>query len=158
MIARLFNSRGKVEANLVSYASVTASTQDLMGGHVDAVVADVASTSQLVRQGRLRFLATTAPRRLADYDDVPALAELVPGLDMVGWFGVVAPVGTPAAATARFGRDVKALLGDRAVIDRIAAIGPVADGSMTTEQFGAFLRSEHLRWAQITREIGVLPE
>jgi tripartite-type tricarboxylate transporter receptor subunit TctC len=158
MIARLFNARTQAGANLVPYANVGVGTQDLMGGHVDAMVADLASTARLARDGRLRVLATTAARRVAGWDAVPALAEKLPGFDMVGWFAVVAPAGTPAAAIERGNRDINALLQDKEVAERIAAIGPLVDGSMGVAQVGAFLRTETTRWTDITKELGVLPE
>lgn len=158
MIARLLNARTQAGANLVPYANVGVGTQDLMGGHVDAMVADLASTARLARDGRLRVLATTAVRRVAGWENVPALAERLPGFDMVGWFAVVAPAGTPAAAIERSNRDLNALLNDREVAERIGAIGPLVDGSMGVTQVGAFLREESVRWSAIAREIGVLPE
>ncbi|MBL8289227.1 MAG: tripartite tricarboxylate transporter substrate binding protein [Rubrivivax sp.] len=158
MIARLFNARSGARANLVPYASVGVGTQDLMGGHVEAMVADLASTAALARQGRLRVLATTAAQRVAGWGEVPALAEKYAGFDMVGWFAVVAPVGTPAAAIERFNRDCNALLGDKDIAERIAAIGPIVDGSMGVAQVGAFLKAESARWGEIVKEIGVLPE
>ena len=158
MIARLLNSRTQAGANLVPYASVGVGTQDLMGGHVDAMVADLASTAALARQGKLRVLATTAARRVAGWDSVPALAEKLPGFDMVGWFAIVAPTGTPAAVLDRANRDINALLAERDVAEPIAAIGPLVDASMGADAVGAFLRGESARWAAIAKEIGVLPE
>jgi tripartite-type tricarboxylate transporter receptor subunit TctC len=158
MIARLFNARTQASANLVPYANVGVGTQDLLGGHVDAMVADLASTAPLVRQGRLRLLATTASRRVAGWEHVPALAEKLPGFDMVGWFAVVAPTGTPAATITRVNRDLNALLNEREVAERIAAIGPLVDASMDADAVGAFLRSEAQRWQAIAKEVGVLPE
>mgnify|MGYP000561840514 CR=1 FL=1 len=158
MIARLFNARAAAGANLVAYANVGQGTTDLMGGHVDAMVADLASTAPLVRQGKLRVLATTSAKRVAGWENIPALSEKLPGFDMVGWFAVVAPTGTPAAAIERSNRDINALLADKEVAERIAAIGPLVDNSMNVEAVGAFLRSEAARWQSITREIGVLPE
>jgi tripartite-type tricarboxylate transporter receptor subunit TctC len=158
MIARLFNARSAAGANLVPYASVGVGTQDLMGGHVDAMVADLASTAVLVKQGKLRLLATTSAKRVAGWENVPALAEKYPGLDMVGWFAIVAPAGTPAAAVDRVNRDVNALLNDKDVAERIGVIGPLVDGSMSPDAVGAFLRAESTRWAAVTKEIGVLPE
>jgi tripartite-type tricarboxylate transporter receptor subunit TctC len=158
MIARLFNARTQAQANLVSYAKVGVGAQDLMGGHIDSMVADVASTASLVRSGKLRYLATTSASRIAGFDDVPALAEKLPGFEMVGWFAVVAPTGTPAAVVERVNRDFNALLNDKAVAERIRAIGPIADGSMNVAGVGAFLRAETARWTAATREIGVLPE
>lgn len=158
MIARLFNARAGAGANLVAYANVGQGTTDLMGGHVDAMVADLASTAPLVRQGKLRVLATTSAKRVPGWDTVPALSEKLPGFDMVGWFAVVAPTGTPAAAIERSNRDINALLADKEVAERIAAIGPLVDSSMNVEAVGAFLRTEASRWQAITKEIGVLPE
>ena len=158
MIARLFKARTQASANLVPYANVGVGTTDLMGGHVDAMVADLASTAPLVRQGKLRLLATTAAKRVSGWDGVPALAEKLPGFDMVGWFAVVAPAGTPAAAIERSNRDINALLADKEVAERIASIGPLVDSSMGVDAVGAFLRSESTRWQAITKDIGVLPE
>ena len=158
MIARLFNARTGAGANLVPYANVGVGTQNLMGGHVDAMIADLASTAALARQGKLRVLATTSPTRVAGWENVPALAEKLPGFDMVGWFAIVAPAGTPAASIARTNRDVNALLNDKELAERIATIGPIADGSMNADAVGAFLKSENGRWIAITKEIGVLPE
>ena len=158
MVARLLNSRTGAGANLVPYANVGVGTQDLMGGHVDAMVADLASTAALARQGKLRVLATTATRRVAGWDNVPSLAEKLPGFDMVGWFVLVAPAGTPSAVVAQVNRDLNTLLTNAEVAERIAAIGPLVDGSLSAEQTGVFLRAESQRWSAIAKEIGVLPE
>jgi tripartite-type tricarboxylate transporter receptor subunit TctC len=158
MIARLFNARSQAGANLVPYANVGVGTQDLMGGHVDAMVADLASTARLAKDGKLRVLATSAAKRVPGWDTVPALSEKLPGFDMVGWFAVVAPAGTPSAAIERSNRDLNALLNDKEVADRIATIGPLVDGSMSVAQVGQFLRDESVRWAAMTKEIGILPE
>ena len=158
MIARLLNARTQASANLVPYASVGVGTQDLMGGHVDAMVADLASTAGLAKQGKLRVLATTSAKRVAGWEQVPALAEKLAGFDMVGWFAVVAPAGTPAATVERVNRDFNAALAERDVAERIATIGPIAEAGLDVEQVGAFLRAESARWAAITKEIGILPE
>ena len=158
MVARLLAARSGIEANLASYASVGVATQDTLGGHVDLLVADLASTAALARQGKLRVLATTATRRVAGWDNVPSLAEKLPGFDMVGWFVLVAPAGTPSAVVAQVNRDLNTLLTNAEVAERIAAIGPLVDGSLSAEQTGVFLRAESQRWSAIAKEIGVLPE
>lgn len=158
MIARLVNARSKAQANLVSYSSVGVALQDIMGGHADAVVADVASTSQLVRQGRLRMLAVTTPRRIAGWEQVPALAEFLPGVDMSGWMAVVAPAGTPEAVTLRLNAEINKLLAEPAVAEKMLTIGPIATPGGSPRQFDAFLREEHRRLGQVASEIGLLPE
>jgi tripartite-type tricarboxylate transporter receptor subunit TctC len=158
IIARLVNARASMQANLVSYASVGVSVQDVIGGHADAVVADVASTAQLVRQGRLRMLAVTNGKRIAGWEQVPALAEVLPGFEMVGWFGVVAPVGTPLPVVLRLNQEISKLLAEREVAERILTIGPIVEPGGSMDQFAGFLRDEHLRWGQVAKEIGLLPE
>ncbi len=158
IIARLLNTRLQMQANLVSYASVGVSVQDVIGGHADVVVADVASTAQLVRQGRLRMLAVTAKSRLTGWDNVPALSETLPGFDMSGWLIVVAPTGTPQAVVARMHKEINALLADREMAERILAAGPIAEPLATPELVGALLRDERQKWGDATKEIGLLPE
>lgn len=158
MIARLMAARLKLDLNLASYASVGVATQDTLGGHVDLLVADLASTAALVRQGRLRLLAVTTAQRVAGFEAVPAVAETVPGFDMAGWFALVAPTGTPEAVVQRANKDVNALLAEKDIAERIAAIGPLAAGGMSPAQVGDWLKAEHKRWSEATREIGVLPE
>jgi len=157
IIARLINARTGMQANLVAYASVSVAVTDLLGGHSDAAVADLASTAQLIKQGKLRLLAVTSPKRLAGWEQVPALAELLPGLELVGWFGLVAPAGTPPAIITRLGREVTALLSDKEVAERILNVGPIVEPG-SPEKFGAFLHEERTRWAQVAKEIGLLPE
>jgi tripartite-type tricarboxylate transporter receptor subunit TctC len=118
----------------------------------------VPSSAALVKAGKLRPLAVTTAKRLPGMESVPALAETLPGFDMVGWFAVVAPTGTPQAAIQRANHDINALLNEREFAERIALIGPMADGSMSVDQVGAFLQSERARWEAATKEIGVLPE
>jgi tripartite-type tricarboxylate transporter receptor subunit TctC len=77
---------------------------------------------------------------------------------MTGWFALVAPAGTPATIVHKAHRDVNAIVGERDFAERVAAIGPVADGSMDLDQVNAFLRAEHARWAAATLDIGALPE
>jgi tripartite-type tricarboxylate transporter receptor subunit TctC len=158
IIARLINARTRMQANLVGYASVGVAVQDVIGGHSDAVVADLASTAQLVRQGRLRLLAVTSAKRVSGWDQVPALAELLPNFEMVGWFAVVAPAGTPAAVIQRMNREINTLLADADVVQRMATIGPLAEVMGGAEQLGAFLNREHERWSAVAKEIGLLPE
>ena len=111
-----------------------------------------------MRQGRLRLLAVTAAKRIAGWEQVPALAETLPGFEMIGWFGVVAPAGTPQPIVARLNLEISKILADREAAERILAIGPMVESSSSPDQFAAFLRDEHQRWGQIAKEISLLPE
>ena len=158
MIARLFNARAKTAANLVPYANVGVGSQNLMGGHVDAMVADLASTAQLAKQGKLRVVATTSAKRVPGWENVPALSEKLGNFDMVGWFAIVAPTGTPSNFINKLNQEVNASLSDKELATRIANIGPLADPSMSVEDVRKFLATEFTRWSEVTKEIGVLAE
>ena len=158
MIARLFNARAKTAANLVPYANVGVGSQNLMGGHVDAMVADLASTAQLAKQGKLRVVATTSAKRVPGWENVPALSEKLGNFDMVGWFAIVAPTGTPLNVINKLNQEVNASLSDKELATRIANIGPLADPSMSVEDVRKFLATEFTRWSEVTKEIGVLAE
>jgi len=158
IIARLLNSRARMGANLVGYSSIGVAVQDVIGGHAQAVVADMASTAQLVKQGRLRYLAVSTTKRVQGWEDVPAIAELVPNFDMMGWFAVVAPTGTPAAVINRLNKEINVLLADAEVSQRILTIGPIAESFGAPERLGEFLAKEDANWKEVAKEIGLLPE
>lgn len=158
MIARAVNARSKAQANLVSYSSVGVALQDILGGHADAVVADLASSSQLARQGRLRVLAVTSAKRVAGWEQVPALAEFLPGVEMTGWMAIVAPAGTPQPIVLRLNAEINKLLAQPAIAEKMFAIGPIAAPGGSPRQFEMFLLDEHKRLGQVALEIGLLPE
>jgi tripartite-type tricarboxylate transporter receptor subunit TctC len=158
MAARLFNARAGIRNNLVPYASASVGIQDALAGRVDALIVDLAATTQHIKHGDLRLLATTSAARLKGWDTTPALSEKVPGFDMPGWFAVVAPAGTPKAVIARVNGDINAALAEPELVERISAIGPIVDPGKSPEQVADFLRQEHQRWSEIAKEIGLLPE
>ena len=147
-----------MQANLVPYASVSVAVQDVLGGHADAIVADLASTAQLVKQGRMRLLAVTAGKRVAGWEQTPSLAELFPNFEMTGWFAIVAPVGTPANVIQRMNTEVNLLLADADLSQRMLTIGPIAEAMGPPARVDAFLKQEMDRWAEVSKEIGLLPE
>jgi tripartite-type tricarboxylate transporter receptor subunit TctC len=100
----------------------------------------------------------TSEKPVEGFETVPTLASKLPGFDMVGWFAIVAPTGTPPAAIQRFSRDLDTVLRDKDVAERIHAAGPMTEGAGTPQQLATFLKSENDRWSAITKEIGILPE
>jgi tripartite-type tricarboxylate transporter receptor subunit TctC len=158
MIARLINARSKAQANLVSYSSVGVALQDVIGGHADALVADLASSSQLAKQGRLRVLAVTSSRRVPGWEQIPTVAEYLPGVEMTGWMAMVAPAGTSAATVTRLNAEINKLLALPANAEKILAVGPIPSPGGSAKDLEVFLHEEHKRLSQIVAEIGLLPE
>lgn len=158
MMTRLLSAQLGIQVNSVPYVSIGAAVTDTVGGQTEAIISDVPAVAQMAKNGRLRPLAVTTARRVAGWDSIPPIADVLPGFDYAGWIGIVAPTGTPAAAIQRFNRDLDLVLGDKEIAARLLAIGPITEGAGSPEQMAAFLQAEHTRWATLTREIGILPE
>ena len=94
----------------------------LLGSQVDFAVLSTASIAGAVKQGSLRVLAVSSPKRMADFPDVPTFAELGhTGATMVPWWGLMAPAGTPAPVVARLTQELEAATKDEAVRERLKA-------------------------------------
>jgi tripartite-type tricarboxylate transporter receptor subunit TctC len=158
MMTRLFAQQLGLQVNPVPYVSVGAAVVDTMGGQTEAVLVDVPAIMQMAKAGKLRPIAVTTAKPVFGLESVPPMATVIPGFDYAGWHGVVAPVGTPAAAIQRFNRDLDALLTDKEMAARILAVGPITEGAGTPEQMAGFLQAEHQRWSKLTRDVGILPE
>ncbi len=122
--------------------------QDTLGGHTDALLADIASTAPMIKQGRLRMVVVTTAKRIPEYDAVPAIAEFIPGFEMTGWMAIVAPTGTRAEAIRRFNRDLATVLADKDVADRIRVLGPIPEPG-PPEKLAAFMNAERATWEQL---------
>jgi tripartite-type tricarboxylate transporter receptor subunit TctC len=130
---------------------------DLLGGQVQVSFAPLPQAISLVRDGKLRPLAVTTARRLASLPDVPAIAELVPGYEASGWYGVGAPRDTSLEIIDKLNQAVNAALADRELQARYANVG-VELTPMTPAAFGAFIEAETEKWAKVVRFANIKPE
>lgn len=143
----------------VPYKGEALALQDLLGGAIDSTFISVGAGGPHVRGGKIRALAVVGPTRSSVLPDVPTFHEAgVQGLDAVGWFGVLAPSGTPAAVVQKLARDFKAAMQDKAVSTRLRELGfePVAESDPA--RFKAFLHAEAASWKKLIAETGVKPE
>ncbi len=124
---------------------------DLLAGQIIFVTPNLPAALGFVQQGKLRALAVTSRKRLPQLPNVPAIAETLPGFENLGWFGLMAPTGTPAAVIEKVSRDTaKALEGSdlRKRFDDIG-MGPVGN---RPEEFAKAIKEESQRWARIIKE------
>lgn len=143
----------------VPYKGEAPAMQDLLGGSLDSTFVSVGTGGPHVRAGKIRPLAVVGPARSSVIPDVPTFRESgVQGLDAVGWFGVLAPSGTPPAVVQKLAHDFKAAIQDKAVSARLRDLGfePVTDSDPV--KFKAFLQSEAASWKRLITETGVKPE
>jgi tripartite-type tricarboxylate transporter receptor subunit TctC len=111
-----------------------------------------------VRSGAVRGLAVTSRERSRFIPELPTMIEAgVPDFDVTSWFGVTAPLGTPEPIVQRVNAVMRAMVADPAVREQLSGLG-AEPLSMTPEGFGAFLRSERERYAEIIRVSGARVE
>ena len=142
----------------VPYRGAGPAIQDLIAGNVQVMFDSVPAGAGAVRQGLLRPLAVTTPRRIAAYPDLPTTAEAgFPSLVISTWYGIWAPPRTPAAIASRMQRAVAVAVQDSEVKARMATLGadPVAD---TPAEFDAFCRSEFEKFGAIVRTANIRME
>jgi tripartite-type tricarboxylate transporter receptor subunit TctC len=121
---------------------------------VQAMFGVVPSSLAYVRPGRLRALAVTAAKRLPVLPDVPAMAEFLPGYEASGWYGIVAPKGTPAAIVDTLNKQINAALDDPSMRTRLADLGcDIFAGSPA--DFAKFIENETRKWAEVIKFTGV---
>jgi tripartite-type tricarboxylate transporter receptor subunit TctC len=151
LIAELFKMTAGVDLLHVPYKGAAPAVNDLVGGQVNVIFADVAAILPHVKSGKARALGIGSAKRFEGLPEVPTIAEAgVPGFEAGGFLGLVAPAGTPPAAIEMLnGAAVKTLAAPE-VRERLIALAspPVGD---TPAEFGRFLREQVEKWARVIR-------
>ena len=151
----LFRMMAGLQTVSVPYKGSGPVSAAVLGEQIAVGVVDVPSAISNIRGGRLRALAVTTNRRLSTLPDVPTFAEAgVPGYESIGWFGMVAPAGTPAALIDRLHAETVAALQDPVIRERVIAAGTEPLTS-TPQEFAAFIRSERQKWAEVVKAANV---
>ena len=115
-------------------------------------------TIEQIRQGRVRALALTSAKRANAAPDIPTVGESgVPGYEATSWYGILAPVHTPARVITRLNAVVLDALNSQAVHDAFIRLG-MDPLNTTPREFDAYLRSEIAKWTLVVREAGIRPD
>lgn len=149
----LFRTTSKARITHVPYKGAAPAMADLLGGHVAMAFDTMPSAVPQVRGGKLRVLGISSAKRHPTLPDVPSIAETVPGYELVTWYGLFAPKGTPEPVVARLNAEVKRLLESKDVRDKFAAAGLDPNWS-TPQQFATLLRNELPKWRTVIQESG----
>ena len=139
----------------IPYKGGGPSIQAMLTGEVAYSFLSYASQRSHIQAGKLKALAVTGDKRLADLPNVPTMIESgFPGFEAYGWIGIFAPAGTPEAAVARLHRDFVATLADPEVRKRLAAAGVEPIGS-TPQELDQWVRKDYEKWVKFVRETGL---
>ena len=154
----LFNLMAGVKLVHVPYKGGGPAMGDLIGGQVQLIFATTASAGPQIKAGRIKGIAVTTIRRSALMPELPTISEAgLPGFDANNWYGLVAPAKTPRAIIERLNAEVTKIL----ILPEVKAalVNQGLDPAPgTPEQFGAYIRSERIKWAKVIKESGAKAE
>jgi tripartite-type tricarboxylate transporter receptor subunit TctC len=153
LAGELYNQMAGVKAAHVPYKGSGPALADLVGGQYHYNFAGIQAAQTLVRSGKLRALAVTTPKRIAALPDLPAVAEALPGFEVVGWYGILAPAKLPAPILARLHGEIVKILHQPDLRERILSDGSEPVGN-SPEEFAQYMHADLVKWAKLVRETG----
>ncbi len=153
--AALFAQMADVKLVEVPYKGSGPAALDVLAGNVPLGVVDLPAALQHIKAGKLVAYAVTSPQRLPQLPEVPTASEAgLSGYDSTGWFGVVAPAGTPPAIVERLNAEIVAALNDPAIQASMRNLG-VEPAPTRVEAFDAYIRAETQKWAKVIRTANI---
>jgi tripartite-type tricarboxylate transporter receptor subunit TctC len=152
LAGELFKRTAGIDMLHVSYKGGGPAMVDVMSGHVQSIFGTVVQTMPQVRAGKLKGLAVSSAKRAAFAPDVRTIAEDgLPGFDVTGWYGFIAPAAVPSSVVVRLNQEMMAILRTAAVQERLLALG-TEPWPTSPEQAQAFIGAEVLRWGKLIRD------
>lgn len=151
----LFRLTTAIDVIHVPYKGGGPALADVMGGQVQALFSIALAATPQVKAGRLRALAISSANRSPVAPDLPTIAELgLPGFEVVGWFGWLAPAKTPPGIVDRLHTEIVKVLAMPEVKQRLLSQSTEPVGN-SPAQFAAFIKSEHAKWGKVIRDANV---
>ena len=158
LTAELFKLMAGVDLLHVPYKGAAPAVNDLLGGQVNVVFADVAAMLSHLKSGKLKALGIGSAKRFEGLPDVPTIAESgVPGFEAGGFLGLAAPAGTPPAVIQALNAAAQTSLAQPEVRERLMALASPPVGG-TPEQFGSHIQREIDKWARVIRAANIKTE
>jgi tripartite-type tricarboxylate transporter receptor subunit TctC len=153
LAVELFRALAGIELTHIPYKGTGPLITDMLGGQVALTIASAVPLAPQVRSGKLRALGVTGAKRAAAFPDVPAIAETVPGYDVVNWFGIIAPARTSTAIVTRLNGQLNKALQSPELVKALATQTAEAVGG-TPEAFGKVIRADDAKWAKVVKQSG----
>ncbi|MCC6533903.1 MAG: tripartite tricarboxylate transporter substrate binding protein [Burkholderiales bacterium] len=155
LAGELFKIVAGVDIVHVPYKGNAEALTDLVGGQVSIVFSGVPPVVPLAQAGRVRILATTGKQRLAAFPDAETIAEAgLPGAEVLIWYGIVVPAGTPRPVVTRLHAEIVRIMALPEIRNRFVQLG-VDPGTSTAEAFATVIRDEFARWTKVIRTANI---
>jgi tripartite-type tricarboxylate transporter receptor subunit TctC len=143
--------------NHVPYKSIPPALTDAIGGQITMVFADLVTGTPQIKSGKVRALGVTSQKRAVLLPEVPAIAETLPGFELIAWFALFTNAQARDDIPARLNAESAKILARPDVRDRFAVMG-IEVAPTTRAELAAFVKSEIAKWARLTKAAGMLPE
>jgi tripartite-type tricarboxylate transporter receptor subunit TctC len=153
----LFKASTGTDIVNINYKSGGLAVPDLESGRVQLAFSVMTTAMTMLKKGNVRALAVTSAKRSAVMPELPAIAEFVPGYEVTGWQGVLAPAGTPSAIVTRLATDITNVMRMPDVRAKLIGMGADPAGS-TPEEFVAFRKAELARLTRLVAKAGIKAE
>ncbi|HWI16021.1 MAG TPA: tripartite tricarboxylate transporter substrate binding protein, partial [Burkholderiales bacterium] len=153
LAGELYKHMTGVKAQHIPYKGTGPALIDLIAGQYQFNFAGMQGSMVLVRSGKLKAIAVTTPKRLAALPDIPAMAEALPGFEVVGWYGVMGPAKMPKALVTKLNTDIVNIVRQPDVKERILADGSEPVGN-SPEAFRKYLLADLEKWTKVVKESG----
>ncbi len=150
----LLKQSAKVDILDVMYSGGGPALTALLGGQVTMIFDTIGTSMPHIKSGKLRPIAISSPKRSPALPDVPSISEIIPGFNLVPWFAIWAPAGTPPEIVARLNQEIDAILKSPDVVERFGGVGAEVMGG-SVESFSAFHKAEYARWATFIKTTGI---
>lgn len=158
LAGELINTSTKTKITHVGYRGSSPALTDVAGGHVDLMYAPLAPALPLIQSGKVRPIAVTTKTRLAELPNVPTIAETVlPGFDIVTWYGMWAPKDTPEPVIAKLNKVMIEASQSPKVVEALKSQGTLPS-AMSYQEAEAFNLEESKRWIKVMQDAGIQPE
>jgi len=153
--AEMLKSAAGIDIRHVPYRGSVPAMLDVIAGHIPFMVVDLQPALQQIREGKVRVLGVTTPKRVAAAPDIPTLAEAgLSGFELVAWQGVVAPAGTPRPVIDALAAQIAKLMANPATRDKLTVMSLEPLPPSTPDGFAAYIKIEIERWAVIVKNSG----
>ena len=154
LTGELLKTMAGIDMVHVPYKSSTTAAVDLIGGRISLMFDNLTTAIPQVKAGRLRPLAVTSERRVAELPDVPTMLESgLKGFVVTPWWGIFAPAATPKPIIDKLNRDIVAVLHSREVKEYLASQATEVVGN-SPQEFAGYLKGEIVRWAEVVKASG----
>jgi tripartite-type tricarboxylate transporter receptor subunit TctC len=158
LAAVLFTLAAGVQMTHVPYKGIQQVAPDLVSGSVHLTFNALGPLAQFVSSGRVKMLATTAPRRVPQLPEVPTIAESgVPGFEAAGWYGFFGTAGTPREVLQKLNGAIVTAVGEREISERIEKMGLVP-APQSLEEAARFVAAEAQKWGRAVAASGATAE